>query len=177
MICNSCVRRVTDCFELKLQIEQSEQLLLSVVSNRLFVVSSEYIVNDEQQTSNSNVIANETLTSLNDYESSHAVYKIKAQASLEDTLTADIKDISAVVDEKPFEEPKPFKCLICSKKFSKSAKLDRHSIKHHLVRNDLNIYKPHQCDECDKSYTTKANLVLHRAVHTGEKIENSFVVE
>lgn len=178
MICNLCIRRLTDCCELKFKIEKSEQLLLSVVSNRLFMVSSEYSVNDEQQSqqsSKSNLIISDTLTLLNDFESSHAGYEIITPKLFDDTLTVDIQDISAVIEQqKPVEEPKPFKCLICSKKFTISAKLDSHLINHHLVRNDLNIHKPHQCDDCEKSYTTKANLVLHRAVHTGERINKQF---
>lgn len=183
MICNLCVRRLTDCYELKYQIEQSEQLLLSVVSNRLFMgLNNEYSDNNEQQLSKSNSIINETLSSVNDFDTSPVRYEIKdVPKLLHDTITHDIQDLKPQTTENHqlTEKPKPSKltskCLICLKKFSATSKLDRHLINQHLVRNDLNVYKPHQCEECSKAYTTKANLVLHRAVHSGKRVDDQFV--
>lgn len=171
MICSLCVRRLSDCYELKFQIEQSEQLLLSVVSNRLFMgLSNEYSENGDQQSIKSNSIIDTLHQVVNDFESSFGGNEIIAVKSLQD----DVPEVVHAVEPKDHPSEKrsasksTFNCVICLKKFSTASKLDRHSVNQHLVRNDVNVHKPHQCDECPKSYTTKANLVLHRAVHTGK---------
>lgn len=178
MICSLCVRRLSDCWELKFQIEQSEQLLLSVVSNHLFMsLSNEYSENVDQQLIKSNSIIDTLHDVVNDFESSYAGNEIIAANALHEKVTDDKPEVIAAVEAKddPSEtlstSKSTFNCVICLKKFSTSSKLDRHSVNQHLVRNDINVYKPHQCDECPKSYTTKANLSLHRAVHSGKTVD------
>lgn len=174
MICNLCVRRLSDCCELKFQIEQSEQLLLSVVSDRLFIgLTAEYSENIDPQSTQPITTVNTMASVANDFGSSHAGNEIIAAIEFHDKVINDIPEIIADVpghqSEKRSTTKSTFNCAICAKKFSTSAKLERHSIQQHVVRNDINVHKPHQCDECPKSYTTKANLALHRAVHSGIK--------
>lgn len=179
MICSLCVRRLSDCCELKFQIEQSEQLLLSVVSNRLFMgLNSEYPeINDHSLSKSISLIH----SVVNELESSYSVCnEIIAEKSLGNEVSVDVEHAKKAIDEvnvakeEAVPEKRPIKstlsCSICSKKFTTSAKLERHLVNQHLVRNDLNVYKPHKCDDCPKSYTTKANLVLHMAVHSGKTI-------
>lgn len=188
-ICSPCVRRLSDCCELKFQIEQSEQFLLNVVSNRLFMgLNDEYLgleVNDHQQSINSISMLDTISSAPNGLETLCAGKNdIVTAKPFEDKLAVRLPIVDVVpiannvpttveaskdkpVGESPTKES--FNCLICFKKFSTSEKLDHHLVNHHHVRNDRNVYKPHQCDDCPKSYTTKANLVLHRAVHSGIK--------
>lgn len=178
MICSNCVRRLTDCCELIFQIEQSEQILLEAMSNRLFMgLSYEDSRNSDHdpQLSKSNSII-DTIHSVvvNAFESSSAGSEIIVAKSFQGKVAIDTQDVVTEVEAKEHLSEKrsiksTFSCLICLKKFCSQSKLDIHLNNHHLVRNDLNIYKPHRCEECPKSYTTKANLVLHRAVHSGNK--------
>lgn len=176
MVCSNCVRRLTDCCELIFQIEQSEQILLEAMSNRLFLgLNYEDSRNSDQQLSKSNSII-DTIHSVvvNAFESTSAGCESAAAKSFHDKATDDTEEVVTEVEAKDHLSEKrstksTFNCLICLKKFSTVSKLDIHLSSNHLVRNDLNIYKPHRCDECPKSYTTKANLVLHRAVHSGKK--------
>lgn len=173
MICSVCVQRLSDCCELKFQIEQSEQLLLNVVSNRLFMgLSNEYAENSDQHVNKSSSIVDTIHSVVNDLESSYAGNEIIVAKSLHDKVTDEVQEVVAEIEATEHQPEKcsnksTFSCTICEKKFSTPTKLDRHLVNQHVVRNDRNIYKPHQCDECNKSYTTKANLVLHRAVHSG----------
>lgn len=161
MVCSLCVRRLSDCCELKFQIEQSEQLLLSVVSNRLFMgLPNEYTENCDQQLGKSISIIHSVV---NDFESLNSASEIVEEKLQKAKETNDLA-VPAKRSNKSTSN-----CTICFKKFSAPTKLDRHLTSQHLVRNDFNVYKPHQCDDCPKSYTTKANLVLHRAVHSGIK--------
>lgn len=170
-ICSICVRRLSDCFELKFQIEQSEQFLLGAVANQLFMgLSNDFSVDSDQHLVKSNSIIDTIQSVVTDFEATYAG----------STATEDVPEVigdietNDVIPEKSSTSKSTFNCQICPKKFSTSSKLDRHLTKQHLVRNDVNVYKPHQCDQCPKSYTTKANLVLHKAVHSGKTIELTF---
>lgn len=61
------------------------------------------------------------------------------------------------------------KCIVCKKKFTGKIKLQRHLSIKHYVRTNENVFKPFQCDNCDKAYTTYANLSLHKATHSAHK--------
>ncbi len=179
MICSLCVRRLSDCCELKFQIEQSEQFLLNVVANRLFMgLNNDYAdSSNDQELSKSTAIIIDTIQSVvTDFESSYADgNEIIATTLLHDKVLDDVQDVVAEVVEaakdnlpqQKLSNKSTHSCRICLKKFSTSCRLEQHLVSKHLVRNDLNIDKPHQCEDCPKSYTTKANLVLHRAVHSG----------
>uniref|UniRef100_A0A8C8SL46 Zinc finger protein 574 n=1 Tax=Pelusios castaneus TaxID=367368 RepID=A0A8C8SL46_9SAUR len=93
--------------------------------------------------------------------------------------------------EPPLPTPQDFRCLMCSKVFSKHLQLVRHQrFVHKLerrhkcqtcgkmfkkkshVRNHLLTHtgeRPFQCKECGKSFNSQANLLRHRLTHTGER--------
>ncbi|XP_037049762.1 zinc finger protein 664-like isoform X2 [Bradysia coprophila] len=175
-VCSPCVRRLSDCCELKFQVEQSEQFLLNVVSNRMFMgLSDECLEINDEQSINSTAIIDAINSAPNDLDPSYN--DIVVDKLLDDKVAtrvpiADTVPTAKAAKDKLNEEhltKNTHNCLICSKKFSTSEKLDHHLANQHHVRNDRNVNKPHQCDDCPKSYTTKANLVLHRAVHSGIK--------
>lgn len=58
-------------------------------------------------------------------------------------------------------------CVVCSKKFTTNGRFQNHLVKKHSVRNDESIVKQFDCDKCEKSYTTLANLTLHKRSHSG----------
>lgn len=58
-------------------------------------------------------------------------------------------------------------CIVCSKKFGSPGRLKSHLIRKHSVRNDQNMEKQFNCDKCDKTYTTLANLRIHKLTHSG----------
>lgn len=60
--------------------------------------------------------------------------------------------------------------MICCKIFSAEIRLEKHLIKKHEVRTDVNVFKPFNCDLCDKSYTSITNLTLHKATHIGKTV-------
>lgn len=65
-------------------------------------------------------------------------------------------------------------CVVCEKVFCTNKRLQSHLIKKHSVRNDEPIAAKHQCDKCEKAYTTRANLLIHQRSHTGIQSTNTF---
>ncbi|XP_070537453.1 PR domain zinc finger protein 4-like [Ptychodera flava] len=55
-----------------------------------------------------------------------------------------------------------WKCHMCSRAFTSSAKLNVHVLVHMGV-------KPHKCEHCDKTFTDPSNLRMHASIHTGLK--------
>lgn len=71
-------------------------------------------------------------------------------------------------DKAPTAFVEDYRCVVCHKIFRGESKYNSHLITKHHVRSDYNIYKPYQCDKCDKAYTALANLKLHKVTHTGK---------
>lgn len=59
---------------------------------------------------------------------------------------------------------RPYKCNQCEEQFKQKSVLDRHTLSHLDIRP-----KPFTCDICQKSFTTKAHMKIHKRLHTGEK--------
>jgi KRAB domain-containing zinc finger protein len=59
---------------------------------------------------------------------------------------------------------RPFACKYCSKKFSQNTTLKTHMVALHLG-------KTVECDEpgCDKKFTRRSYLLLHKRDHLGER--------
>ena len=57
---------------------------------------------------------------------------------------------------------KLFECTVCSKRFTQSAHLAKHSRIH-------SGEKPYKCPECDKKFSLSHSLTTHMRVHTGDK--------
>lgn len=70
-------------------------------------------------------------------------------------------------DDSHGEENKTNSCIVCEKTFTSTKRLQLHLIKKHSVRSDEMIAAKHKCDKCEKSYTTRANLLIHQRLHTG----------
>lgn len=61
-------------------------------------------------------------------------------------------------------------CVVCEKAFSSDRRLQIHLVKKHSVRSDQNVVdKKYKCNRCEKSYTTRANLLMHERSHIGSK--------
>uniref|UniRef100_A0A8C8UPM0 Zinc finger protein 39-like n=1 Tax=Peromyscus maniculatus bairdii TaxID=230844 RepID=A0A8C8UPM0_PERMB len=66
------------------------------------------------------------------------------------------------IDEKPYENEKPYKCLECGKYFYYKSQITEHQRSH-------TGEKPYECTECGKSFSYKSHLTVHQRSHTGEK--------
>lgn len=60
---------------------------------------------------------------------------------------------------------KRYPCLICHQRFSTA---DDHRT-HMLTHNSVDVFKPHVCPLCNKSFLRKRELDRHIAIHTGMK--------
>lgn len=84
---------------------------------------------------------------------------------LEETVdSCEYKDPSADVNTESTESTA---CVVCQKILSDATRMQIHLIRKHSVRNDQNIGKEYKCNECDKIYSTRANLTLHERTHSG----------
>lgn len=79
------------------------------------------------------------------------------------------------------------KCMICGLCVRNNVELQQHSLIHNsgdnndikipkLVQSDVNLFKPHACNACEKSFTCRAALRRHLMIHTGlntnEKVQH-----
>lgn len=60
---------------------------------------------------------------------------------------------------------KRYPCLICHQRFATSESHREHMLSH----NSMDIFKPHACHLCNKSFLRKRELDRHIATHTGMK--------
>lgn len=66
-------------------------------------------------------------------------------------------------------------CVVCQKIFRDAKRMQIHLIRKHSVRNDQNIGKEYKCNDCDKTYSTRANLTLHERTHFG-KLSSTYLI-
>ncbi|XP_078000044.1 uncharacterized protein LOC144452767 [Glandiceps talaboti] len=75
-------------------------------------------------------------------------------------------DLSQLARHMKYSHPdmssRKWKCHLCSRAFTSSAKLNVHVLVHMGV-------KPHKCEHCDKTFTDPSNLRMHLSIHTGLK--------
>lgn len=57
--------------------------------------------------------------------------------------------------------PKRFKCMLCQRSFHTEKALQKHI--------DHEVYKPHNCDECERTFNRKPDLIRHSFVHRKAK--------
>lgn len=81
--------------------------------------------------------------------------------------TLDFNENDANVTSK-INEAEQTSCVVCQKTYSNSRRLQTHQMKKHSVRSDQHLGKEYQCDKCEKSYTTRANLLIHERTHSGK---------
>lgn len=58
-------------------------------------------------------------------------------------------------------------CIVCQKTFSSTGRLQMHLMRKHSVRTDQNIGAKYKCEKCEKTYSTRANLIIHERTHSG----------
>ncbi|KAK2903063.1 hypothetical protein Q8A67_007776 [Cirrhinus molitorella] len=63
--------------------------------------------------------------------------------------------------KKHHEDPRPFKCLVCKKGFTKKRYLTQHQ--------QIHSERPYQCDVCSESFKTETSLVTHRKMHDANR--------
>uniref|UniRef100_A0A672S932 C2H2-type domain-containing protein n=1 Tax=Sinocyclocheilus grahami TaxID=75366 RepID=A0A672S932_SINGR len=63
--------------------------------------------------------------------------------------------------KKHHEDPRPFKCLVCKKDFTKKRYLTQHQ--------QIHSERPYQCDVCSESFKTEPALVSHRKMHDAKR--------
>lgn len=63
--------------------------------------------------------------------------------------------------KKHHEDPRPFKCLVCKKGFTKKRYLTQHQ--------QIHSERPYQCEVCSESFKTEPALVSHRRMHDAKR--------
>ncbi|XP_051720368.1 zinc finger protein 1035 [Ctenopharyngodon idella] len=63
--------------------------------------------------------------------------------------------------KKHHEDPRPFKCLVCEKGFTKKRYLTQHQ--------QIHSERPYQCDVCSESFKTEPTLISHRRMHDAKR--------
>lgn len=106
-----------------------------------------------------------------------------------DMVYSDLKEIKIHLLQHSESKSTQIICFVCSKVFSGKIKLHKHLLAKHEVRykcvfiviimvfiirlyyrSDVDVNRPYRCDICyEKSYTSFANLALHKASHIGHK--------
>ncbi|XP_059363795.1 uncharacterized protein LOC132103021 [Carassius carassius] len=63
--------------------------------------------------------------------------------------------------KKHHEDPRPFKCLVCKKDFTKKRYLTQHQ--------QIHSERPYQCNVCSESFKTETALVSHCKIHDAKR--------
>ncbi|XP_016356194.1 zinc finger protein 551-like [Sinocyclocheilus anshuiensis] len=63
--------------------------------------------------------------------------------------------------KKHHEDPRPFKCLVCKKGFTKKRYLTQHQ--------QIHSERPYQCEVCSESFKTEPALISHRKMHDAKR--------
>lgn len=143
-ICHECLGKLKNFYRLYRQIEKTNETLRSVKKNS--VSSSSHECNDIQPTPGK--------------------VTIKLIEKKWQLLTVD-SNSDKEIEVASNEEAECNMCIVCKREFSTNGRLQLHLTKKHYVRSDMGIVKQYQCDKCEKSYTTIANLTIHKKSHSG----------
>ncbi|XP_029463189.1 zinc finger protein 354C-like [Rhinatrema bivittatum] len=84
------------------------------------------------------------------------------QGTATDYETEFSKLILPIVEQRAYQEERPFMCTVCGKCFKKNSNLIAH-------RRTHTGEKPHKCTECEKRFSHSSNLIRHLRIHTGER--------
>ena len=70
------------------------------------------------------------------------------------------------IGEQTPDNPKPYLCTVCNKRFKYRGSLDIHARTH--VKD-----KTHRCTTCNKEFVTEGRLLRHQATHASEAREST----
>lgn len=76
-------------------------------------------------------------------------------------------DEGATIEEVIIENTESTLCIVCQTTLSSNRRLQSHLIRKHSVRSDHSIGREHKCGECEKVYSSRANLIMHERTHSG----------
>ena len=80
------------------------------------------------------------------------------ESSIEVKTEADSNDIT----EHPHDDqPRPYLCTVCDKRFALKDSLKRHKQLH----SGINVYS---CTQCEKCFSSQSALSCHKNIHTGK---------
>ena len=75
---------------------------------------------------------------------------------------------SSITEHPHDDQPMPYLCAVCDKRFTTRSLLRRHgNIHRHMT--DHTADKPFICHMCDKAFSSSCHLNAHMGFHTGEK--------